>query len=447
MQGNEFNKRWRKINDRVSKLSSRMDVTEFKKLLNKARVEDNEENMDKIFDSLEKELDRVLIKITDEELNMKVEDVAITKEENINNSIKQDPVNVEKFKVGDKEYRFNITDNIVKDLMLQMVEDGGKENLNPEELTARLSDYLGDKTSESIHFKFHKVPENDRLKYYQLLVKYANFLIYEEYKIAGKDYTDVWEKLLKPLIDNGKIFELDESIVPILYATDSVETQLPFDQVIIDCKIIIEDRIYYSMITGKYIIDGKTNNEEYARIGCFSCYSKIDKEDGERKIHLDVFDIGKNKPDDKKLNKYQRSLENFFYSFCNFINEPEVEVIETKLNPKNNKRRADRGSMPLPPNRIIRLSGNLKKYVSDYSDRTSSGLNHKFIVRGHFMHFRDEKRYNKLYGLSEKNLSGKGCQISNGLIKKWIRPYSKGDGILVDKTYRVSKGGNNNGKK
>ena len=208
--------------------------------------------------------------------------------------------NVKHFKVGDKEYRFNITDNIVKDIMLEEIEKNGKENFDPKNVTSRLDEYLGDKNSESIHFRFHKIPENDRLKYYQLLVKYANFLIYEQYKSLGKDYSEIWKHFIKPIIDNGRIFQLDEDIVSILDATDSKKTEIPFNQILIDCRFPIEDRIYYGMMVGKYFTDNKNNpgiikeSEVAGKIigtGCFTCYSRLDVKDGERKLHLEYFDF------------------------------------------------------------------------------------------------------------------------------------------------------------
>ena len=358
--------------------------------------------------------------------------------------------NVKHFKVGDKEYRFNITDNIVKDIMLEEIEKNGKENFDPKNVTSRLDEYLGDKNSESIHFRFHKIPENDRLKYYQLLVKYANFLIYEQYKSLGKDYSEIWKHFIKPIIDNGRIFQLDEDIVSILDATDSKKTEIPFNQILIDCRFPIEDRIYYGMMVGKYFTDNKNNpgiikeSEVAGKIigtGCFTCYSRLDVKDGERKLHLEYFDFDGILSEGNKLTKYQKRLSNFFYSFCNFINEPEVEIIETTLNPKNNERRAERGSMPLPSNSVIKIAGTLKKYISDFNSGMSSGIGHRFIVRGHFMHFRNEERYSRLYGLSDEKLMKSGYQKSNEVIKKWLKPFSKGKGILVDKTYKVLKGG------
>lgn len=355
--------------------------------------------------------------------------------------------NIKNFKVDDNEYRFNISNNITKDLILQEANKNGKDNIDPKNILAKLDEYLGDKTSESIHFKFHKIPENDRLKYYQLLIKYANFMIYENHNEHNYDYSGVWEDFIKPIIDNGRIFQLDDDIIPIIDDTNSKKTEMPFNQILIDCRIPMGDRIYYGMVVGKYFIDDKNDpgmieeskSDGNMFIGCFSCYGKIDIKDGERKLSFEYFDINEQFSKMEKFNKYQKRLMNFFYSFCNLINEPDVEIVETILNPKNNKRRAERGSMPLPSSSVIKIYGALKKYVSEYNDGISTGLSHRFIVRGHFMHFRDEKRYSILYNLSEEELAKRGCQKSNGMIKKWVLPYQKGKGILINKTYKVLK--------
>ncbi len=339
----------------------------------------------------------------------------------------------------ESEFRFNITGNITTDIIRNLVKEKGRD-IDPKEIRKIVDEYLGDKSSESIHFKFFKIPENDRLKYYQLLIKFSNFLLSED----KKQFPDIWDKIIQPIIDNGRIFDIEEEVTNILNSTDSKETGMPFDQIILNCRIPIKDRIYYGLVVSRCIFDdsgesGMFNISEsdirnQSKL-FFSCYSKIDK-NGERKCYREYFNTEKD-----KLNFFQKRLISFFYSFCNFLNEPEVEIIESSFNPKNNKRRKEKGSMALPSSKKIRIYGTLKKYIYEYSENLSNSINHRFRVRGHFRHLRDKERYSILYKLPKDKLIAKGYQISNDLIKKWVKPYTKGQGILIDKTYNLSKGG------
>lgn len=432
-------KRAKRISERTKKTTDTSNS--LNKFIGAKETEEKLGVLDKAIESLEN--------ISDPNKERKI--IPATKEE-LDKFREGPPENVQNFKIGDKEYRFNITDNVMMDILREVIKEKGKENFDPKDAVARLDEYLGDKASESVHFKFYKIPENDRLKYYQLFVKYSHFLIYEQQKIlGGKDFSDVWEAVIQPIIDHGRIFELEDELIPILNNTDSTKTEIPFNQLILDCRIPIDDRIYYGLAVGKYfwddtkpygIVPESEVDGRYVLTGILSCFSMIDQKDGERKMYYEFFEIESTRfIKDKKLNNYQKRLISFFYSFCNFINEPEVEVIDTPFNPKNNQRRAERGSMPLPSNNRIRISGKLKEYVSKYNSGLFQGFSHRFAVRGHFRHFRSEKRYAGLYKLPEEELTKKGYQKVNGMIKKWIKPFIKGQGIMVDKTYKVVKGG------
>lgn len=363
----------------------------------------------------------------------------------------------DKFKIGDNEYRFNISGNITKDILMKLFEENGGKDIDPAEVKKRADELLGDPLSESVQFKFFKIPENDRLKHYQLLIKYSNYCMHEKQYKNKKGFPDIWDNLLLPAIENGEIFEIEDSLIGILNNTKSDVTEIPFGQILIDCRVPIEDRIYHGFMASRYIVDndgevGIFVDDEDIDIkktfcGFMSCYTKINKEKDERQIFLEFMydnDINQNPKDSyNKYNKYQKKIINFFYSFCNFINEPEVRIVDNEFNPKNNKRRVEKGKMPLPANKRIVIDGNLKKYISDYNSGLSHGLSCRFSVRGHFMHFRDEKRYSNLYEISEEYLLEKGYQKVNGVIKKWVKPYIKGNGIFVKKDYKIIKGGKN----
>jgi len=355
---------------------------------------------------------------------------------------------IKKYKIGNKEYTLNSEENLAYDILFKLKQDFGSSYIreNKEKIMKKsselISEILGDKGSESVHFKFFKIPENDRLRYYQLILRHLLFRINTEKK---NDFSGIWNYIIEPIIIDGKIFDINEDLISVLSDTESTKTQMPFNQMILNCRIPIYDRIYYGIMVGKLFTDGghtrglvdeKVGNPFAHYTGLLSCYSQLDKT-GERQIYTEWFDT-ENTLQQSKLDKYQKRLLSFLYSFCNLINEPEVKVVENPFNPKNNERREKRGSMPLPTNREIRIYGRLEKYVKNYNEGVArAGFSHKFVVRGHFRHLRNKKRYSQIYKLSDEELTSKGFQKSNDLVKKWLKPYVKGAGILVDKTYKV----------
>ena len=152
-----------------------------------------------------------------------------------------------------EDVRFNITGNITQDFLKKHFAKKGRD-IDIKEITAEMDEYLGDKSSEELHFKFFKIPLNDRLKYYQLLMKFCNYKLYEEPEVESgkkedkekekKENKMVWKHIIQPIVDNGQIFEVEDELIPILQNTDSKETELPYNQLIIDCRLPIKDRIY-----------------------------------------------------------------------------------------------------------------------------------------------------------------------------------------------------------
>ena len=78
--------------------------------------------------------------------------------------------------------------------------------------------------------------------------------------------------------------------------------------------------------------------------------------------------------------------------------------------------------MPIPNKKIIIPVGNLKRYIEMYRHSDDSfKYSHQFWVRGHWVTFRHQ-RY--------KEAKGK---------KKWIYPFVKGEGIMINKKYELKK--------
>jgi hypothetical protein len=103
-----------------------------------------------------------------------------------------------------------------------------------------------------------------------------------------------------------------------------------------------------------------------------------------------------------------------------------VTIIETTK--EQNLKRISRKQIPLPTKVFIRAQGEFKKYVARFNDDTKENeedvkkrkISHKFMVRGHWRHFRAER-----YKQETKAKT------------TWIKPYFKGEGIVIAKEYKL----------
>lgn len=100
---------------------------------------------------------------------------------------------------------------------------------------------------------------------------------------------------------------------------------------------------------------------------------------------------------------------------------PKIEIVSIPL--QMYEKQNDKGTTIRPRVRYtVKITPNLKKYLNKLkSNNLNFSYSHKFWVRGHWRHFRKEY-YKGLCGT-----------------KKWIYPYIKGSGILIEKKYEVKK--------
>ena len=126
----------------------------------------------------------------------------------------------------------------------------------------------------------------------------------------------------------------------------------------------------------------------------------------------------------EKFNDYIKNI------VCNIIdmvegNDEDLEVTTIETTPEQNAKRIKRGKVPFPTKVFIRANKQFKQYVKDFNDAheecEETKLTCKFLVRGHWMHFRAERYVHK-----------KGE-------KTWVKPFYKGQRIVVAKPYRIIK--------
>jgi len=139
-----------------------------------------------------------------------------------------------------------------------------------------------------------------------------------------------------------------------------------------------------------------------------------------------------------------KKLKMFVCNFFDFINNPEVRIIQLIRSEKNKQRRIRDGKEPLPSSNKIKITGTLKTYL-DKPEFSGEHFNYRFWVRGHFMRFWNKKRFSKLYKKLEFNDLPEGYYVDekirhhDKIIMKWKKPYIKGSGVLISKRYEVKK--------
>lgn len=124
---------------------------------------------------------------------------------------------------------------------------------------------------------------------------------------------------------------------------------------------------------------------------------------------------------DTNIPKIRKLILNYVSNFLNLLNNPnrEVVVTEREYSQARNKRRERQGILKVPNTQVVIPVGTLKQYIQQLHEHRAFSYSHKFFVRGHWRVLRHPK-----YG---ENI-GK---------KIWLKPFLKGSGILVPKTYEV----------
>lgn len=243
----------------------------------------------------------------------------------------------------------------------------------------------------------------------------------------------------------GKIFNIEERIGNLLGNTKNkiYLRKLPFNcSIFIPCNISMDNE---SINIFAIIIFPYKDRED--TIGAYSFGH--DKKDGEFFYQClnvpsvdDPWDESKNDSlfsSKKEERNGKKRIREYICSFLDFINHPEVETKVIKW--FNNEKRVKRGQLPIPDNVNIKINGKLYRYIYE-NEKLNMGrsADYKFWVRGHYIHFWNKKRYNKLYKMNQEQLKELGYYTDgNGTVSKWVLPYIKGDGELKNKIYNLKE--------
>ena len=220
------------------------------------------------------------------------------------------------------------------------------------------------------------------------------------------------EKDLIPLIENtdNKIFYR-----PLFFSTVFINNDFIFENFIIK-GLLIEDVPTQKDIL-IYLIAMDTNNYDLMASMIILTAKMVD---------LQEYSVPgtENIESSERFNKYVQTL------VCNIIdmvegNDEDLEVTTIHTTAEQNLKRIKRGKIPFPTKVFIRANKEFKQYVKDFDEADEeykeNKLTYKFLVRGHWMHFRAE-RYTRKKGE-----------------KTWVKPFYKGQGIVIAKPYKVIK--------
>ena len=250
-------------------------------------------------------------------------------------------------------------------------------------------------------------------------------------------------------ISEARIWRIDESVKKLLLLTKvpkiNSDLFLPYPTIFLDISFTKEELaelgidVSYKRIIGILFRKGNLVNKENIYVGKDLRVTAISKQENGQ-IWFDTFNTNVNLSNKYKDYNYKikkcestdpnvkKFIHHFVLAFLNFVNNPEIEIIEVKYDEKQNEKRIKKGKAPIPVSNLIRVTGTLKKYIDFLQSSGSFEYNYRFWVRGHFRTLRDEKRW--------KENTGK---------RIWIPPFIKGKGVLVEKEYRIV-GGDSNGR-
>lgn len=125
----------------------------------------------------------------------------------------------------------------------------------------------------------------------------------------------------------------------------------------------------------------------------------------------------------KRWNRERQLVREFVMNCLDFINEPDVKYVERIRAYSPSKKRMRAGKGLRMPTMIVKITGELKRCLDNISMGGHFSYSYRFWVRGHWRRFTSE-----LY--TRSGLKGK---------RKWIMPFIKGEGILIDRRYQLVK--------
>ncbi len=225
-----------------------------------------------------------------------------------------------------------------------------------------------------------------------------------------------------------RLVEIEKDLIPLIEDTDNKIFYRPlfFPTVFINNDFVFENFIIKGLLIEDvpdqkdlliYLIAMDTNSYELMVSMIILTVEKVETQ---------TYRIPgtETKESSERFNKYIQTL------VCNIVdmvegNDEDLEVTTIHTTKDQNLKRIKRGKVPFPTKVFIRANKEFKQYIKDFNEVDEeckeTKLTCKFLVRGHWMHFRAERYVRK-----------KGE-------KTWVKPFYKGQGIVITKPYKVIK--------
>jgi len=256
------------------------------------------------------------------------------------------------------------------------------------------------------------------------------------------------EREVETFLETSQVYELNDKLKYLLMLTKNPNSKqkelfnqirLPYPQIFIDVSFLGDDiDNYEKKITGillremkeiqpKWSIDEKNLNVRF-HYGLTAYIAGVNSDNAPfiDTIHFPIASENLKGEEEKNVNIIYDNkgeanfIKKFVINFLLFLKDREVIYVHNPRSNKNKERRIKQGKIPIPSSNVIKLTGQLKRYVDGLQDSDFKGkLDYQFWVCGHWRNYR-----------SEKFTYVKGKVV-------WIEPYKKGKGMIVNHVYRV----------
>lgn len=225
-----------------------------------------------------------------------------------------------------------------------------------------------------------------------------------------------------------RLIKIDDILLKLIETTDNEIFYRPLitPTMFIDNEIIYEDLT----IKGITILDVEFYDELFSQAEKDASLGTIIHKDNyfiffyiwsKDNITFDFFTL------DNNITSSNNKLKNYIRNFiCNTLDmislmDDKLNIVTIETTKEHNEKRIKRGQIPNPTKIFIHSKDEFRIYIDKFLNDLDEGIRkigHKFLVRGHWRHFRAERYKNK----TKKDMV-------------WIKPFWKGEGIPISKEY------------
>lgn len=277
-----------------------------------------------------------------------------------------------------------------------------------------------------------------------LLLKENQSSFFDDYKKMGGDFLKLLQvsapSMLQKYIFDGKVFRLTEPVYNLLENTKNKVflRKHPFYTFAIDQKV----KTKYEGLNIIFMIFYEVATDFKKCDGCnYLVLGKDERDNSEFWLKGDISFPLKSLSAGDDFNKEEtvelhKKIKWMYSNFLDYLNHPYSKQTIYKLS-HNTEKRIRRGKFPRQDKIILDIKPEFiyeSKVGKEHSKRRSGC---KFWIRGHFRHFRNKERYQRLYSLKKKDLEEEKFFYNGGHISKWIIPYIKGEGKLKERIRRL----------